>query len=314
MQTLSQKNSLSGVITALITPFLDDGSIDWQTFDKLLEQQMNAGVAGVVINGTTAESPTLSPAERRRCIEYAIQKCKSSMLVIAGTGTNNTAETIEFTRAAGEWGASAALVVVPYYNKPTQAGLFAHFSKIADISQIPIILYNVPSRTSVGLTAETIASLSLHENIIGIKEATGDLTFLKTIQKAVSKKRKTKFYYLSGDDVTFLPFLKAKGDGIISVASNLLPKLTKSIYANFANKKPTEANQTFKKLLPLFKALFIESNPVPVKTLMARRDGFSPFVRLPLVGISQENSDKLFSIWSKLSENLQNDRFEKIKK
>lgn len=314
MQTSFQKNSLKGVYTALITPFMDDGSIDWRVFDSLLEKQMNAGVSGVVINGTTAESPTLSPGERRRCIDYAIQKCRSSLTIIAGTGSNNTAETIEFTKAAGEWGAHAALVVVPYYNKPTPSGLYAHFSRIADQSAIPIILYNVPSRTSVSLDVETIGSLSLHENIIGIKEATGKIDFLKKIKKTVAQKRKSEFYYLSGDDVTFLPFMKAGGDGIISVASNIIPKNMQKLYSLLNDGNSKAALKLFNSLKPMLESLFIESNPAPIKTLMARRDGFSPYVRLPLVGLTQKNSDKLFSVWSKLPQTIQIDSVTKGQK
>lgn len=275
----------SGVSTALITPFLK-GDVDYSSLKKLLKFQLDNGIQGFVVNGTTAESPTLSSDERKKIFTFVQSEVAGKVPVIMGTGTNSTEETIARTREASELGASAALVVVPYYNRPPQQGLFAHFKKVADSSDIPVILYNVPSRTVAKLEIETILKLSKEENIIGIKEATGDIHFAGKIKSGVTAK---EFTLLSGDDSSFAHFLNAGGDGIISVGSHIFPREFVAIQSRVAG-----SDKKFETSLTTINNLYLEPNPIPVKMALYMMGIIaSPEMRLPLVTMSEELVPKL---------------------
>jgi 4-hydroxy-tetrahydrodipicolinate synthase len=265
----------SGVITALITPF-NDGQVDFGSLGKLVDHQLKDGIDGFVINGTTAESPSLTSSERKKIFQFVQERVPNGFPLIMGTGSNSTAKTIEESKEAEKLGAQAVLVVVPYYNKPPQRGLFAHFKAVADAINIPVILYNVPSRTITGLETETIKKLSEHPNIIGIKEATGNIEFAKQIRSACGN----EFLLLSGDDGTYDDFMKAGGDGVISVASHIIAKAMK--------KKKAGEN------IDLINALFCEANPIPLKMALYLQGVIqSPELRLPLVPLSAHLSEKL---------------------
>lgn len=260
---------LTGIFTALITPFVK-GEVDYKSIEKITRYQLDRGVDGFVINGTTGESPTLSVEERNKIFQLMKRICPAGTPLIMGTGSNSTAQTVESSRDAEKQGADACLVVVPYYNKPTQAGLLEHFQTVASCVNIPIILYNVPGRTITSLEIGTIEKLSQHPNIVGIKEATGDIEFAKLIREKCGP----EFILLSGDDGTFEKFMEhAKGDGVISVASHILPREMKNLEI-----------QGNKELIDL---LFVEANPIPLKMalyLMGLIE--SPELRLPLTTLS----------------------------
>lgn len=267
---------LSGLTTALITPF-QNGEVDYKSLEKLVEFQLAKKVDGFVINGTTAESPTLLADERRKIFKRMKSICPEKTGLIMGTGSNSTAQTIENSKEAEKEGADACLVVVPYYNKPTQQGLFEHFKAVAESVNIPVILYNVPGRTITSLEIETIEKLSQHPNILGIKEATGDITFAKKIREKCGK----QFLLLSGDDGTYDDFMElALGDGVISVASHVIPEEMKTL--------------KIKQNKDLIDLLFIEANPIPVKMALYQMGIIaSPELRLPLTTMSKAPAEKL---------------------
>lgn len=270
---------LEGLITALITPFKDQ-QIDFSSLEKLLEFQLTHGVEGFVVNGTTAESPTLTSTEVEKLFAFVEKSTMGKVPLILGTGTNSTNETIVKTKKAADLGAVAALVVVPYYNKPPQRGLLQHFESVADSSPIPIVLYNVPGRTIISLEVDTVVALSKNKNIIGIKEASGK----KEIAQEIRQKCPKDFILLSGDDGTYLDFLEAGGDGIISVASHIIPQDMKRIRDLVLNNENAKAHELMRKLLPLIDYLFIEANPIPLKkALQLQKIIDSAELRLPLV-------------------------------
>lgn len=267
------------VFTALITP-LKAGQVDYPSLEKLVAQQLAGGVEGFVINGTTAESPTLEWSEAAEIFRRVRAWAPKAPLVF-GTGLNSTVKTIELTQKAAELGADAALVVVPYYNKPPQEGLFQHFKAVAEKSPIPIILYNVPSRTITALSLETIQRLSKVKNIIGIKEASGDIAFAKALRDACGP----EFVLLSGDDGSYEEFLRAGGDGVISVATHVKPQ-------EFAD--ATRKGASLKNLKGLIDVLFVEANPIPVKKALQKMGIIeSAELRLPLVELSAAGWSKL---------------------
>lgn len=277
------KKKMSKVITALVTPFKDQ-VVDYKSFENLLQQQLDSGIKDFVINGTTAESPTLTNQEVENLFDHAKKKVLDSGSIILGTGSNSTLATTKNTQRAAELGADAALVVVPYYNKPTQEGLYLHFKTIADSCDIPIILYNVPGRTITSLGLETIKKLSEHPRIIGIKEASGDIAFAKQIRETCGD----QFLLLSGDDATYEQFLFSGGDGIISVASHIVPKafLEKNI-------------QDYQRLITI---LFQEPNPTPVKmALYIQKIIQSPECRLPLLKMTALGAEVLTKEMSRLN-------------
>ena len=278
-----------GTYTALITPFKGN-KIDYASLDRLLQQQTDAGVDGFVVNGTTAESPTLSANEVELLFQHIRKSVGAKFELILGTGSNNTEATIAATKKAQEWGADGALVVVPYYNKPPQRGLCAHFKAVADSVKIPVLLYNVPGRTITTLSAESVQELSKVSNIVGIKEATGNIDFAKDIVKSVGG----EFTMLSGDDGTYVEFLNAGGHGVISVASHVIPAQMVQ-WKKWARENQIEkARADIKKYESLINLLFVEANPIPVKKALQFMGIIeSASLRLPLMELTPDYSEKL---------------------
>ncbi len=279
---------LKGAFTALVTPF-KDGALDEKAFVRLVESQIEGGIQGLVPCGTTGESATLTHGEHNRVIDLAIEAADGRVPVIAGTGSNSTAETIRLTRHAEEAGAQGALLITPYYNKPSQAGLFAHYRSVSEAVNIPIVLYNVPGRTGVNMLPDTVARLSELTNIVGIKEASGDLAQVsRVIELCIDD-----FYVLSGDDFTTLPLLCIGGCGVISVTSNIVPADVSSMVKRFLSGDIDGAKVLHYKLSPLNRAMFLETNPVPVKTALAMLGFIKEELRLPLVRLSGANRERL---------------------
>ena len=283
---------MRGCATALVTPFRKDGSIDDECFTKLVERQIKGGVNLLVPCGTTGESVTMSEDERLHVIRLTVLAAKGSKAkVIAGTGSNNTAATIDFTRKAREAGADAALLVAPYYNKPTQEGMFAHFSEIAkSVKGFPIMLYNVPSRTASNISAATTLRLAeAHENIVATKEASGDYS---QVMQIIANRPKN-FKVFSGDDASTLPLVSLGADGLVSVIANEMPKETAKMVAHALNGSFHFARRAHFKILPLMDANFIESSPAPCKFVMKEMGLLEENLRLPLVPITAETRTKL---------------------
>lgn len=283
---------MRGCATALVTPFRKDGSIDDDCFKKLVERQIKGGVVLLVPCGTTGESVTMSEAERLHVIKMAVEVAKGTKAkVIAGTGSNNTAATIDFTRKTREAGADAALVVAPYYNKPTQSGMFAHFSEIArSVKGFPIVLYNVPSRTSSNVSAATTLRLAAaHENIIATKEASGNFSQVMEIIAG----RPKNFKVFSGDDASTLPLISLGADGLVSVCANEIPKKTSKMVEYALSGSYHFARKIHYKILPLMEANFIESSPAPCKFVMREMGLLDENLRLPLVPVEAETREKL---------------------
>ncbi|MCS7279801.1 MAG: 4-hydroxy-tetrahydrodipicolinate synthase [Thermodesulfobacteriaceae bacterium] len=278
-----------GSIVALVTPF-KNGKIDEDSFRNLLKWHLQAGTHGILVLGTTGEAVTIEKEERKRIMEIALEEVKGKVPLIVGTGTNSTKVTLEYTKMAEEMGFDYALIVTPYYNRPTQNGLYEHYSYIAKNTKIPIILYNVPGRTSVNLLPETTAKLAQIENILAIKEASGDI---KQITEILMKSPKN-FTVLSGDDFTAYSTVMLGGRGVISVAANIMPKEVSELMEKSLKGNISEAQELNMKLYPLFKALFIETNPVPAKFalwLMGKIE--TPEVRAPLSALSESSLEQL---------------------
>lgn len=277
---------LRGVFTALVTPFRN-GELDEKALKKLIEFQLAGGVDGIVPCGTTGEAPTLSYEEHERVIELTVKYVKGKVPVIAGTGSNSTKEAIELTRSAKKLGADMCLLTTPYYNKPTQEGLLRHFLEIAQSVPVPLVLYNIPGRTGVNMTPETIAQLARTKNIVGIKEAAGSLTQVSDIYRLT----KGRFAILSGDDNLFLPMMSVGAVGVISVFSNIMPRELKTLYRAFMVEQDTaKALKVHTKLMPVFQAMFIETNPIPVKEALYRMGMIAREYRLPLCPMSEKNA------------------------
>ncbi len=290
---------LRGCATALVTPFKKDGSIDDDCFKSLVERQIKGGVRLLVPCGTTGESATMDEAERLHVIHMTVEVAKGKKAkVIAGTGSNNTAATIDFTRKARELGANAALVVAPYYNKPTQEGLFAHFSEIAkSVKKFPLMLYNVPGRTCSNISAETTLRLAEEfENIVATKEASGNFS---QIMEIIAKGLKN-FKVFSGDDATTLPLISIGADGLVSVCSNEIPDLTSEMVERALDGAWTSARKIHYKILPLMEANFIEASPAPCKFAMMEMGLLEENLRLPLVPVTEPTRTKLREILREL--------------
>ncbi|AZZ35351.1 4-hydroxy-tetrahydrodipicolinate synthase [Bdellovibrio sp. qaytius] len=274
----------NGAISALVTPF-NNGEVDYGSLETLVGYQLQNGISGFVVNGTTAESPTLTSAEVSKIFSQVRSQAGANFPIILGTGSNSTAKTIEATKKASEMGANAALVVVPYYNKPPQRGLVEHFKAVAKNSDVPVILYNVPGRTITSMTVDTIAELAETKNILGIKEATGDIKFDQEIMNRVPK----SFLMLSGDDPTYLEFLKLGGKGVISVMSNIITKESARWTQLMTTGKVAEAEADFKKYLKLIGLMYCEANPIPLKWMLYKKGIIkSPEMRLPLVALDSK--------------------------
>lgn len=291
---------LSGCATALVTPFRKDGSIDDACFVKLVERQVKGGVKILVPCGTTGENVTMSEDERLHVIKMTVAVAKKlDAHVIAGTGSNNTAATIDFTRKARETGADAALVVGPYYNKPTQEGMYAHFSEIAkSVKGFPIMLYNVPSRTSSNISGPTTLKLAEDfENIVATKEASGDYSQIMHILK----NRPKNFKVFSGDDASALPLIVLGADGLVSVCSNEMPKETARMVVHALNGSFHFGRRLHYRLLPLIEANFVESSPAPCKFVMKEMGLCEENIRLPLVPIRPETQEKLIAVMKEVN-------------
>ncbi|MDD3579877.1 MAG: 4-hydroxy-tetrahydrodipicolinate synthase [Desulfobacca sp.] len=283
-----------GAIVAIVTPF-KNGQLDEEAYRQLIEFQIDNGTHGIVPCGTTGESATLSHAEHKRVVEICIAQVNKRVPVIAGSGSNNTAEALELTKHAQAAGADAALMITPYYNKPTQEGLYQHYKKVAEATKIPIIVYNVPGRTSLNLLPETVARLAEFPNIVGIKEATGDLKQGAKVFQLCGD----KITVLSGDDFTALPLMAMGGKGVISVISNVAPKDMAQMCDAFLGGDLARARQLHYKMLPLMEAMFFETNPVPAKTALKLMGRITGEVRLPLCSMSAANEDKLRQVMVK---------------
>ena len=277
-----------GSNVALITPFKDN-KLDVESYIKIIHFHLKNGTNGLVPAGTTGESPTLNHDEHQQVIEICIKESKGAIPIIAGTGSNSTSEAVSLTKHAEKVGANAALVVTPYYNKPTQAGLYHHYKSIADNTNLPIIIYNIPGRSIVDMSIETMIELSKIENIIGVKDATNDLFRPLLTRKLMSE----DFCYLSGEDGTALAFLSQGGHGCISVTANIAPKLCSEMHESWRNGDIKTSQEINLQLSELHHSLFLESSPGPVKYAASLLGLCNPETRLPLVEINQETKNKV---------------------
>ena len=293
---------IQGVLTAMITPF-KDGRVDFDQLAANVRYQIENGVDGLVPVGTTGESPTLSHDEHEQVIEQVVKTVQTvatgnsvgrRIWVVAGTGSNSTDEALSLTQHAKDVGADAALMVNPYYNKPTQEGLYRHFITVADAVELPIVLYNIPGRTNITMTPATVARLAKHPHIVAIKEATGSLDIASEIAATCgSGENDQGITIVSGDDSLTLPLMSVGANGVISVLSNLIPREVKELVGAAASGDYEHARNIHLHLFPLFKAMFIETNPIPIKTAMAMCGRDSGELRLPLCEMADENRRQL---------------------
>ncbi|ALE01503.1 4-hydroxy-tetrahydrodipicolinate synthase [Candidatus Pseudothioglobus singularis] len=281
---MNKNHSFVGSNVALITPMLDDGSVDYESLNNLIEFHIDAGTSSIVSVGTTGESATVGVKEHLKILDHTIKYAARRIPIIAGTGANSTSEAIELTQEAKNFGADACLLVTPYYNKPTQEGLFQHFKLIAESVSIDQILYNVPGRTAVDMSVDTTSRLSEISNIIGIKDATGDLSVIKELVANCPE----DFLLLTGDDATAIDFLLLGGHGGISVTANVTPNELQKAYLAAIAGNVELANQLNEALSGLHKNLFIESNPIPVKWALHKMGKCDNGIRLPLLELSNE--------------------------
>jgi len=273
-----------GSLIALATPFDADNHIDYEALERLIEFHVSEGSNGLVIAGTTGEAATLEMSEHTELIGKAVDIADGRLPIIAGTGSNSTAQTIKLSRNVGNYGIDAYLMVAPYYNKPMQEGIYQHFATIADAVDKPILLYNVPGRTVTDILPETVARLAAHPNILGIKEATGDIERLNQIRDLVSE----DFMLYSGDDFTTLAFIENGGHGVVTVSGNVAPRLVADMCRAALAGDSDRAKEMDDKLQPLNKALFLESNPIPLKWALAEMGLISSGIRLPLTLYAEE--------------------------
>lgn len=280
---------IRGSITALITPMQADGGVDEGRYAAFMDWQITEGTQGLVPMGTTGESATLSHSEHEKAIRLCVEVTAGRVPVIAGTGSNSTEEAVSLSLAAQKAGADALLVVTPYYNKPTQAGLIAHYRAIHDATNLPIIIYNIPGRSVVNMSVETMATLSKLERIVGVKDATADL--VRPIEQRLASG--PDFIQLSGEDASILPFMGAGGHGCISVTSNVAPRLCAEFHAAWAGGDHAQAQAINDRLMPLHDALFVESNPVPAKYALQLLGRVQPGLRLPLVQLSEASEQRV---------------------
>ncbi|SDI07631.1 4-hydroxy-tetrahydrodipicolinate synthase [Proteiniclasticum ruminis] len=280
-----------GAGTALITPF-SGGEIDYVTLERLINWQIEESIDAIIISGTTGESPTLSREEKKSLLDFALTTVKGRVPVIAGTGTNSTSDSILLSKDAEALGADGLLVVTPYYNKPSQRGLYAHYEAIAEAVSLPVILYNVPGRTSVDLLPETVIALSKIPNITGLKEASGMPQRVEMLKGNVPE----GFRIYTGNDPEIAEFMERGAHGVISVLSNVMPRLTHTLVSGSLEGKKEEARTLQKKAERLIEALFMETNPVPVKEALAFMGFGNPEFRLPLVGLETHHREELYEV------------------
>jgi 4-hydroxy-tetrahydrodipicolinate synthase len=279
----------SGSLVALVTPFDGNNRVDYTSLKRLIDFHVDQGSNGLVIAGTTGESATLASSEHIELIGQAVEIADGRLPIIAGTGSNSTAQTVELSRAVEDTGIDAYLIVVPYYNKPVQEGIYQHFSVIADAVAKPVMMYNVPGRTVADMLPATVGRLAKHDNIFGIKEATGDIERLKAIQLEVDD----EFWLYSGDDFTLLPFIENGGHGVVTVSGNVAPKEVAELCCLARDAKSDEARALDSTLQELNRLLFVESNPIPVKWAVSEMGLIGPDIRLPLTPFSAQYHDDM---------------------
>lgn len=287
---------VKGVYTALVTPFDEAGEVNYEVLGELLEKQIAAGVSGVVPMGTTGESPTLFNAEHDEVIRYTIEKVAGRIQVWAGTGSNNTQQALRTTCEAQEAGADGALVVTPYYNKPSQEGLYRYFREISDATDLPIIVYNIRGRTAVNVETDTLARIAEIPSIVAVKEASGDLGQMADVIERIARRREPPFWVVSGDDALTLPLMGIGGHGVISVAANLVPERMVALVDAARSGDFESAREIHYELLPLFRATFIETNPVPIKAAMNLCGIPVGPVRSPLAPLTEASHRRLEAV------------------
>jgi 4-hydroxy-tetrahydrodipicolinate synthase len=285
----------TGALSAIVTPFRD-GAIDEKALRDLIEWQISEGIQGIVPCGSTGESATLSHAEHEQVIKVAIAQTRKRVPVVAGTGSNSTAEAIRLTAAAREMGADAALLISPYYNKPTQEGIYKHYKMIAQSVDLPIIIYNIPGRTGSHIAPETMARLCEVRNIVGVKEASGSMDQVSDIHRLCGD----RWTILSGDDSATLPLMALGAKGVISVITNVMPREMVEMASAALNNDYARAREIHYRMLPLMRALFIETNPIPIKHAMSLLKKCSPEVRMPLTPMSSAAADKLKAVMKEM--------------
>lgn len=293
-----RENKFDGVWTAIVTPFDDIGEIDWAAFDALVEMQVAARVTGLVVSGTTGESPTLTVQEKLSIIRRVKAKYSDKLYVMAGTGGNNTQQSVELSRLASDSGADAMLVVTPPYNKPNMTGMIAHYREIANAQEKPICLYHVPGRTAQSLNPSQIAEICSVKNVSMVKEASGDIALFS---RALNLSKATFF---TGDDPTFLASMSVGGHGVISVFSNIFPKSAVNLYNAFQTGNIELAKNINNALLPFIDAMFIETNPCPAKACLAHMGIIKNNFRLPLATVSKASYEKIIEIYSSTKDRL----------
>ena len=280
-----------GSLVALVTPFDGNNRVDYASLKRLIDFHVEQGSSGLVIAGTSGESPTLKRSEHIELIGRALEIARGRIPIVAGTGSNSTFQSIELSKAVADPRLAAYMIVVPYYNKPTQEGIYQHYTAIADGIDKPLLMYNVPGRTVAGMLPETVARLAKHDNIFGLKEATGDLERLRQIQELVDE----DFMLYSGDDFTLCPFIQQGGHGVVTVSGNVAPAQVARLCRLASEGKAEEAKALDDSLQPLNKALFVESNPIPVKWAVSQMGLIEPNVRLPLTPYSEQYHEDMRS-------------------
>lgn len=277
----------SGSFVALVTPFKENFDIDFEAYGRLIDMQLENGTHGIVPAGCTGEAATLTHSEQKELIKFAIERIAGRVPVVAGTGSNNTAETLDFTAYAKDAGAQGALMITPYYNKPTREGVIAHYTTVADKVDLPIMLYNVPGRTQLKMEPETIATLNEHPNIVSVKEACGSVDQVSQIRALCD------INIMSGDDPLTLPMMAVGGSGVVSVAANVMPDKVAGLCNAFQAGDLAKAQEIHYALLPLIKALFAETNPMPVKKILAEMGLIKNVLRLPLTPMLQSKYEEI---------------------
>lgn len=286
------RSKFKGSLVAVVTPFTQDGDVDFETLSALIEWHIEKGTSGIVPCGTTGESPTLSHEEHEKVVECAVQTANGRVPVLAGAGSNSTDEALRLVRHAEKIGADGALVITPYYNKPTQEGLYAHFSTIANATSLPIVMYNVPGRTGISIKPDTVARLAEIPTIVGIKEASNSM------EQASAILTKCHIDLLSGEDSMTLPLMAIGGCGVISVVANIVPGKMAALTRAMSKGNLPAAEQLHHELFPLCKAMFIETNPIPVKAALAMMGKIEEKYRLPLVPMSEAHRASLKEIFT----------------
>lgn len=286
---------VKGTYTAIVTPFDATGAVDFDQLRKNVEFQIEGGVDGLVVLGTTGETPTLSETEQEKIILESIKQANRRVVIMVGTGSNSTHHTVENTKRAKALGADAVLIVTPYYNKPTQEGIFRHFKTVNDAVEIPILVYNIAGRTGVNIETATLKRIAELKNVVGVKEASGNINQMGDVIREIGQKREN-FSVMCGDDGLTLPLMALGGSGVVSVVSNLLPKEVSALVLTASKGDFENAKKMHYALLPIFKGAFIETNPIPIKEAMSMKGMGLGNCRLPLCEMSTENREKLRKI------------------